>query len=121
MSLQRLIVPSGSIVNRRKFPIILIIATCWTIADFFVFLVQISTDSFQFKYEEPGSATIKAILLRELNVLLVSLLIGFLLVSVLKRFFRHASTAVNLIAKTLILITAGLVMSFLIYITYELI
>src|SRR6185436_15228810 len=75
----------------------------------------------QFKYEEPGSDTLKAILLRELNVLLVSLLIGFLLVSVLRRFFRHASTAVNLIAKTIILIAAGLVMSFLIYVTYELI
>lgn len=121
MGLQRLIVPSGSIVNKRKFPIILTIAAFWTIADFFVFLVQVSSDSFQFKYEDRHAGTFEAILLRELNVLLVSLLIGFLLVSVLKRFFRHASPAVNLIAKTIILIAAGLVMSFLIYITYEMI
>ena len=121
MALQRLILPSGSIVNKRKLPIIFTIAICWTVADFFVFLVQISSNSFAFKYEEPGANTVKAILLRELNVLLVSLLIGFLLVSVLRRFFRHASPALNLIAKTLILIVAGLIMSFLIYISYELI
>lgn len=108
-------------MNKRKLPIILIIAVCWTIADFFVFLVQISTNSFTFKYEEPGANTFKAIILRELNVLLVSLLIGFLLVSVLKRFFRHATPVINLVLKTLILIVAGLVMSFLIYMTYELI
>src|SRR6185503_94539 len=121
MGLQRLIVPSGSIVNKRKFPIILIIAACWTVADFLVFLVQVSSDTFDFKYEEPGSVTFKAILLRELNVLLVSLMIGFLLVLILPRFFRHESTVVNLIVKTLILIAAGLIMSFLIYMTYEMI
>ena len=121
MGLQRLIVPSGSIVKKRKFPIILAIAAFWTIADFFVFLVQMSSDTFQFKYDDINALTYKTILLRELNVLLVSLLIGFLLVSVLPRFFRHASPAVNLIVKTLILIIAGLVMSFLIYITYEMI
>lgn len=121
MGLQRLIVPSGSIVNKRKFPIILMIAAFWTIADFFVFLVQMSSASFQFKYEDFNVNTFKTILLREANVLLVSLLIGFLLVSVLPRFFRHASPAVNLIVKTLILIVAGLIMSFLIYMTYEMI
>jgi adenylate cyclase len=121
MGLQRLIVPTGSIVNKRKFPIIVVIAICWTIADFLIFLVQISSDTFDFKYDEPRSGTFRAILLRELNVLLVSLLIGFLLVSVLRRFFRHASMAVNLIAKTVILIAAGLIMSFLIYMTYEMI
>ncbi len=121
MGLQRLIVPSGSIVNKRKFPIILAIAAFWTIADFFVFLVQLSSGTFQFKYDDINSDTYKAILLREANVLIVSLLIGFLLVSVLPRFFRHASPAVNLIMKTLILIIAGLIMSFLIYMTYEVI
>ena len=97
------------------------IAAFWTIADFFVFLVQMSSNTFQFKYDDITAHTYKTILLREANVLIVSLLIGFLLVSVLPRFFRHASPAVNLIAKTLILITAGLIMSFLIYMTYEMI
>ncbi len=121
MGISRLIVPSGSIVNKRKLPIILIIAISWTVADFLLFLVQLSSDSFAFKYSEPNSNTFKAILLREVNVLLVSFIIGFLLVSVLRRFIPHSSPWVNVIIKTFILIAAGLVMSFLIYVSYELI
>ena len=121
MSVSRLIVPTGSVVNKRKLPIILIIAISWTVADFLLFLVKLSSDSFSFKYDEPGSNTLKAILLREANVLLVSFIIGFLLVSVLRRFIPHSSPWVNVIIKTIILIAAGLIMSFLIYVSYELI
>lgn len=121
MSVSRLIVPSGSIVNKRKLPIILIIAISWTLADFAIFLVKLSSDSFSFKYEEQGTITARAILLREANVLLVSFIIGFLLVSVLKRFLRQTSPVVHFFIKTIILIAAGLVMSFFIYITYEMI
>src|SRR6186713_119664 len=121
MSLSKIIVPSGSVVNKRKVPIIIIIAVSWTVADFLLFLIQMSTDSFSFKYQEPGSNTLKALLLRELNVLLVSFVIGFLLISVLRRFFRHSSPWVHIVLKTLILIAAGLIMSFLIYMSFELI
>src|SRR6187549_3894691 len=121
MSISKLIVPSGSVVNKRRLPIIIIIALGWTLADFILFLIQMSTDSFLFKYQEPGSNTLKAILLREVNVLLVSFVIGFLLVSVLRRFIPHSSPWVNVIIKTIILIAAGLIMSFLIYVSYELI
>jgi len=121
MSVSRLIVPSGSIVNKRKLPIILIIAISWTLADFIIFLIRLSSDSFSFKYEEQESITFKAILLREVNVLLVSFIIGFLLVSVLKRFLRHTSPWFHFLIKTIILIFAGLLMSFFIYITYEMI
>ena len=121
MGLSKLIVPTGSAVNKRKLPIIFIIAISWTIADFFLFLIQLSSESFSFKYSEPGSNTIRAILLREVNVLLVSFVIGFLLVSVLRRFIPHSSPWVNVVIKTIILIAAGLIMSFLIYVSYELI
>src|SRR6188474_2562685 len=121
MSFSKLIVPSGSVVNKRRLPIIIIIALSWTLADFILFLIQMSTDSFLFKYEEPDANTLKAILLRELNVLLVSFVIGFLLISVLRRFFRGYSPWLHFVLKTLILIGAGLIMSFLIYISYELI
>jgi len=121
MSVSRLIVPSGSIVNKRKLPIILIIALSWTLADFAIFLVKLSSDSFSFKYEEQGTITFNAILLREANVLLVSCIIGFLLVSVLKKFLRHTSPLLHFFVKTIILIAAGLLMSFFIYITYEMI
>lgn len=121
MGFSKLIIPSGSVVNKRRLPIVLIIAISWTLADFLLFLIQMSTDSFAFKYQEQGSNTFKAILLREVNVLLVSFVIGFLLVSVLRRFFRHSSPWVHLVLKTLILIAAGLIMSFLIYISFELV
>jgi len=121
MSVSRLIVPSGSIVNKRKLPIILIIALCWTLADFIIFLVNLSTNSFPFKYEEKGAVTLKAILLREVNVLLISFIIGFLLVSVLRKFLRHTSPLFHFIVKTVILIAAGLFMSFFIYLTFEMI
>lgn len=121
MGVSRLIVPSGSIVNKRKLPIILIIAISWTLADFIIFLIKLSSDSFSFKYEEQDSITAKAIILREVNVLLVSCIIGFLLVSVLKRFLRHTSPWFHFLIKTIILILAALVMSFFIYITYEII
>ena len=100
---------------------IFVIAICWTLADFIIFLIKLSADSFSFKYEEQGSVTFKAILLREVNVLLLSFVIGFLLISVLKRFLRRASPWLNFLVKTAILILAGLIMSFFIYITYELI
>ena len=121
MGLSRLIVPSGSIVNKRKLPIILIIAISWTLADFIIFIIKLSADSFSFKYEEQASITFKAMLLREVNVLIVSFIIGFLLVSVLKRFLRHTSPWFHFLIKTIILILAGLIMSFFIYITYEMI
>lgn len=121
MGVTRLIVPSGSIVNKRRLPIILIIAISWTLADFIIFLIKLSSDSFSFKYEEQGSITFKAIILREANVLLVSFIIGFLLVAVLRRFLRHTSPWFVFLIKTIILILAGLVMSFFIYITYEII
>lgn len=121
MPISRLIVPSGSVVNKRKLRIVLIIAICWTLADFIIFLIKLSADSFSFKYEEHDSITFKAILLREANVLLVSFIIGLLLVTVLRRFLRHTSPWFHFLIKTIILIVAGLVMSFFIYITYELI
>ncbi len=121
MAVSRLIVPSGSVVKKRKIPIVIMIAISWTVVDFLIFLVQMSSGSFNFKYEEPGTSTFRAILLRELNVLLVSFIIGFLLISVLPRFLRHASPWVNVIVKTFILIVAGLIMSFVIYVSYEII
>jgi len=121
MSISKLIVPSGSVVNKRRLPIVIIIALSWTLADFILFLIQMSSDSFSFKYQEAGANTFKAILLRELNVLVVSFVIGFLLISVLRRLFRYSSPWVHIVLKTLILIAAGLIMSFLIYISFELI
>ncbi|HJS55611.1 MAG TPA: adenylate/guanylate cyclase domain-containing protein [Chitinophagaceae bacterium] len=119
MSVSKLIVPSGSVVNRRKLPIILLIAISWTLTDFFLFIIRMSSGVLPDKYNDPNIDTFGAILLRELNVLLVSFIIGFLLVSVLRKTFRYSSLWVNLIAKTLILVLAGLIMTLFIHVSYD--
>lgn len=119
MPVSRLIVPSGSIVNKRKFPIIFIVAIFWTISDFILFMIRMSSGMLPEKYNDPEIDTLEAILLRELNVLLVSLVIGFLLVSVLRKFLRYSSLGVNLVIKTAILVAAGLVLNFFVYVPYQ--
>ena len=78
-----------------------------------------TSDALPDKYSDPQINTLKAILLREINVLIVSFIIGFLLVSVLRRVLRHSSLWVNLLVKTLILILAGLIMTFFIHASYD--
>lgn len=119
MSVSRLIVPSGSVVNKRKLPIILLIAISWTLVDFSLFIVRMTSDLLPEKYSDPEINTFKAILLREINVLIVSFIIGFLLVSVLRRMLRHSSLVVNLLVKTFILVLAGIIMTFFIHVSYE--
>lgn len=119
MARSKLMLPRGSVVNKRELPIIFIVALCWTLTDFLIFYLRIVTDSVSSKYIEPGANTLRAILVREVNVLLVSLAIGFLLVSVLRKFFQSSSLMLNLALKTLILVMASLIMTFFISLSYE--
>ena len=115
MSVSKLILPRGSVVNKRQFPIILVIALSWTLID--LFLVRVSI--LPYKYTD-GADTTRAITLRELNVFLLSFIIGFLLVSVLRKYFHSSSLWINLFVKTLILLIAAVVMNLFIYMSYEL-
>ena len=119
MSVTMLILPRGSVVKKRELPTILIIAICWTLADFFLFILRMTADAVAAKYVDPASNTTAAILIREVNVLLVSLIIGFLLVSVLRRFLQTSSLWINLLFKTLILAIAAILMNFFIQLSYE--
>lgn len=121
MSVTMLMLPRGSVVRKREIPIIVVVALSWTFADFLLFKLRMTYDAVAAKYIDPASDTINAILVRELNVLLVSLVIGFVLVSVLRKFQPSFSLWINLIAKTLILVIAALVMNFFISISYEMI
>jgi adenylate cyclase len=120
MRASKLILSSGSVVNRRKLRIVLVIAVCWTLTDFLLFLIRMSSDVLPFKYQDPEINNVRTILLREVNVLLVSLVIGFIMVLVLRQFLRHYSLWVNLLVKTILLILAAFVMNFVIYISKEL-
>jgi len=71
------------------------------------------------KYYDPTYNSARAIFLRELDVLLVSLIIGFLLVSVLRRAIPRISFGANLFIKILILVAAAMIMNFLIYSSFE--
>jgi adenylate cyclase len=98
---------------------VLFIAVSWVIIDFLLFIFRLTSHLTPFKYEDPSANTTRALLLREVNILLLSLIVGFLLVSVLRNFLRNSSLWVNLIVKTVISVMAAMVMSFFIFLTYE--
>ena len=119
MKTTRLILPRRSAVKKNEIKVILLIALCWIIIDLCIFIFQMKSGVFTFKYADPGSNTYKAIFLRELNVLLLSLIIGYLLVSLLRNFLRNSSLWFNLLVKTLVLVAVAVIMSFFIYMSYE--
>ncbi len=105
--------------KRHERRLIFIIAAGWTIFDTIYFLWRQALGVTSDKYREPGVNLLKEILVRELSVFLLSLLIGYFLVVVLKNYLHNASLAMNLAVKTLLLLAAAIVMTFVIYITYE--
>jgi adenylate cyclase len=98
---------------------ILVIAVSWTAVDFLFFLWRKASGLLSEKYYNPEVNYTKELLLREVNVFIISLLIGYILVTVLKNYLRNSSLGVNLLVKTLILIGAALIMNIFIYVTYE--
>jgi adenylate cyclase len=116
MGISKLILPKGSVVNKRQLPIIIIIAISWTLID----LLMVRMSLLPTKYPNSQFLTGKALTLRELNVFLLSFFIGFLLVSVLRKYFHSSSLWINLLFKTSILLVAAVAMNLFIYISYEL-
>jgi adenylate cyclase len=117
MGVAKLIIPRGSVVNKRQLPMILIIAVCWTLID----LLMVRMSLLPAKNPNSEFLTKEALTLRELNVFIMSFFIGFLLVSVLRKYFHSSSLWINLIVKTSILLVAAVAMNLFIYMTYELI
>ena len=72
------------------------------------------------KYADPDINNTKIILLREVDVFVVSLIVGYFLVSVLRNFLQNSSFGFNLIVKTIILVFVALVMNFIILFSYSL-
>ncbi len=110
---------SKSAIKRYEVRIIFVIALAWTITDFLIFLQRSAADLLPKKYSSPDINLIREIALREINVFLVSLIIGYILVKVLDKFFRNSSLWYALFVKTMILVLAAFVMNFCIYFTYE--
>ncbi len=97
---------------------VLVIAISWTLIDLSLFYLRMVSNVLPVKYYEPGTNTTKAILLREVNVLILSLVIGFVLVSILRPFLRNTSLWINLLVKTVILVMVAMIMNFFIYVSY---
>jgi adenylate cyclase len=106
-------------VKRYEAKSVFVIAVCWTIFDFILFIQRKIAGELPPKYYAPGVNLTKEILLRELNVFLISLLIGWFVVSVLRTYRPHNSLLSNLLFKTAILVLAAFLMNFFIYMTYE--
>src|SRR5258705_7417847 len=106
-------------VRRYGTKTIFVIALAWTFFDFLFFLQRQLSGLLPAKYSAKGVNLTKEILLRELNVFVISLIIGYFLVVVLKNYLRNSSLWYNLFIKTLLLILAAFFMNFFIYVTYE--
>ncbi len=112
--------PRRSAVRKNELRRILTLAIAWTIIDFLIFIIRLATETYTPKYQSTSVGTIKTILLRELNVFVFSLIIGYFLISVLKNFLRNTSPGLNLVIKTLLLVIIAIAMNFFIYFTYSL-
>jgi adenylate cyclase len=120
MNSVKIVLPKRSAVKKNELKLILTIAISWTVIDFIIFIIRFATETYTPKYESTNSGAAKTILLRELNVFIFSLIIGYFLISVLKNFLRNTSPWLNLLIKTLLLIAIAIVMNFFIYFTYSL-
>lgn len=119
MKLPKSFLKRPSAVKKYEIKLIFYIALVWTIVDFIHFLYRRVTDALPAKYSSQDIQLVKEIVLRELNVFVISLIIGYFLVTVLKNYLRNSSLWYNLFIKTLILIIFSFVMNFFIYVTYE--
>jgi adenylate cyclase len=119
MARSTLILPRSSAVNKRELKIAFAIAMWWVVIDFFFLVIRMKSGIFATETDEPGMYSVRGLLLRELNVLLFSLIVGFLLVSVLNHILTRHSLWVNIVAKTLLLVLAAMIMNFFIYMTYK--
>ncbi len=115
-----IILPRSSAVKKNDVKRIFTIAISWTVIDFLIFIIRSATDTYTPKYESTVAGAAKTILLRELNVFIFSLIIGYFLISVLKYFLRNRSLWLNLVTKTLLLVIVAIAMNFFIYFTYSL-
>lgn len=120
MNPTHIVLPRRSAVKKNEVKLIFAIAISWTVIDFIIFIIRFATETYTPKYESTDSGAAKTILLRELNVFVFSLIIGYFLVSILKNFLRNRSPWLNLIIKTLLLVAVAIVMNFFIYFTYSL-
>ena len=106
-------------IKKHERKVIIVIGFSWTVVDSLLLLWRKASGVLPEKYYSPNLNFLKEALVRELNVFLISLLIGYFLVTVLKNYLPDSSLWFNLFIKTLLLLLVAVVMTFFIYVTYE--
>jgi adenylate cyclase len=120
MKLPRSIANRISVLSKYRFKLIVTIALTWLVMDTLYIVVRfrlldIPTRYYFFEYND-----IEAILLREVIILIMGTVIGYVLVVNFKRNSRNYPLWFNFIAKTAFLVLLAFVMNFFIHITYSL-
>ncbi|MBV9986252.1 MAG: adenylate/guanylate cyclase domain-containing protein [Chitinophagaceae bacterium] len=95
-----------SSLKKYRYRVVLFVASFWTVIDLIVVLIFNNL---------PPSGQAKQLVLRETIVFLMSAVMGYLLVFVLRKIFRHYLLWVGLLLKSLSLIIAAFVMNTLLY------
>lgn len=119
MRATKFLLTRGSAVKKNELKMVILIAISWTVVDFFLFYLRLASQGIPINYSETGQNSTRALMLRELNVFLISLFIGYILVSVLRNFLRNSSLWLNLFVKTVVLVVVAIFMNFIIQFTYD--
>ncbi len=106
MKLAKGIFSKISMVRKYRFRTVLFIALFWTLTD---------TIIVAFFNVLPARAEFASVLLREVILFLMSMIMGYLLVTVLRRIFRNFYLWVGFLVKSLILIVAAFFINMLLY------
>ena len=98
-------IPKLSVLKKYRYRLVLSIALSWTLIDLFIVLV----------FGHPVDGIFKHVLLRGVIVLLMSAVMGYLLVFVLRKRFRNYLLWESLLLKSISLILAAFIMNLLLY------
>ncbi|MBC7830052.1 MAG: adenylate/guanylate cyclase domain-containing protein [Chitinophagaceae bacterium] len=120
MKLSKSIAGKLSAINKYRYKLILVIAVIWTILDTLYTIIRFNFLDIQTRYYFFEYQDFQPILLREIIILLMSAIIGYVLVFNFKRNTRNFPLWFNFLAKTAVLVSLAFFMNFLIHITYSL-
>jgi adenylate cyclase len=110
------ILPEMTNARRLKLKLVFSIAFIWTLIDLVNFFTSLSSNV---GHSIVYNLVDKSLIVREILVFLMSSVVAYLIVFVLKKVFRNHSMWFALLTKSIILITAALLLSFLIHMSYS--
>jgi adenylate cyclase len=119
MKARRSILPDFTIVKQYRYKMVMYIALFWTCFDAITELTGFQFLSFQQTFSPYGYNGVRAFLLRELSVWLMSILMAYLLVFRLRRILIEYSFWFRMLTKTVILLVSAFLMNFLVHLSHS--